>query len=84
MSNFLEVIYIAKGARHYVCPECHDILFTMSNGSYLGMSVSLLDEIDPDRLPADFDPHLLPRRMCRDCIVEVALMEAESFLEGMV
>lgn len=73
--NFLTLISIDKGAKHHRCSACGDVLLRMSGGHVLSMSVSLLCEIETERLPANFDPVLLPLRICRACRVENALSE---------
>ena len=82
MNNFLTAIQIDKHAKHHRCPECGDILLTMTGGHILVVSYGLLDEIEPCRLPDNFDPVSLPLLMCRACRQELALIEAESLLEG--
>ena len=80
MYSFLNVISIDKFGTHYLCPECQSVLLCMTGGHVVVVSVSLLDEIDSAELPMDFEPVSLPLRMCRECRVEVALMEAEGVL----
>ena len=74
--DFLKAIFIDKSATHYQCPMCRDILWTMTDGSILPMSASLVCELYTGDLPANFDPEVLPQKCCRPCIVEVALSES--------
>ena len=78
MSSFLNIISIDKFGTHYLCPECQSVLLCVPGGHIVVISVSLLDEIDSDRLPMDFDAAVLPLRMCCECKKEIALMEAEG------
>ena len=84
MRSFIQEIHIDKLAKHHRCPECDDILFSMTGGYILAMSASLLCEIESHRLPANFSPEGLPLQMCRECKKEAALLEAESLLEGVL
>lgn len=78
--NFLTIIHIDKQAKHYRCPECKDVMFTMTGSHVLCCSVDLISEIAVDRLPVNFDPEALPLKYCPDCLKDAALDEAEALL----
>lgn len=75
--NFLKAVHIDKEATHCRCPECGDLLLGMTGGYVFTMSVSLLGQIDADRLPVNFDPDALPLLMCRECRLKVSLAVSE-------
>lgn len=75
--DFLKAIFIDKAAKHHRCPACNTILWTMSDGHILSMSISLLSEIEADRLPANFDPDYLPLKYCKACQRDAAVEASE-------
>lgn len=79
-SNFFDIIRIDKEAKHYRCPECKDVMFSMTDNHVLCCSVDLVSEIDVNKLPANFDPEALPLKYCPDCLKDAALEEAEALL----